>query len=42
MSVWESRIREHRIWSLLELLGPAIDQALGREGLERSRHRSAS
>lgn len=31
MSTWTDRIRSHPIWQKLETLGPAVDQALGRE-----------
>lgn len=33
MSQWVERIRGHRIWALLESIGPAINKALERESL---------
>lgn len=33
MSDWTDRIRAHAIWKELETLGPAVDQALGRQDL---------
>lgn len=32
MSQWSERIKTHQIWTELNLLGPAIDQAAAREG----------
>lgn len=34
MSQWADRIRNHQVWQQLTALGPAIDQAVAREGLE--------
>lgn len=34
MSQWTERYKDHSIWSQLQNLGPAIDDALKREGLE--------
>jgi hypothetical protein len=34
MSDWTARIDNHTIWQQMQTLGPAIDQALGREGIE--------
>lgn len=31
MSTWTDRIQSHPVWQQLETLGPAVDQALGRE-----------
>lgn len=33
MSQWVDRIRDHRVWGLLESIGPVIDKALERESL---------
>jgi hypothetical protein len=34
MSEWDARIREHRVWDEMRLLGPVIDTAVGTEGIE--------
>jgi hypothetical protein len=34
MSTWVERITNHAIWGTLSSLGPAIDQGLGRDGIE--------
>lgn len=34
MSQWAERFRSHQIWQLLQTLGPVIDQALNREGVD--------
>lgn len=34
MNEWDQRIREHRVWEAMRLLGPAINDALNVEGLE--------
>ena len=36
MSTWTDRVRSHPVWQQLQLLGPAVDQALGREGSDPS------
>lgn len=36
MGVWTDRIKNHPLWQQLSLLGPAIDQAFVREGIETS------
>lgn len=33
MSTWTDRVRSHPVWQQLETLGPAVDQALGREAV---------
>ena len=33
MSTWTDRVRSHAVWQQLETLGPAVDQALGREAV---------
>jgi len=34
MSQWTDRIKNHQVWQQLQSLGPAIDQAVGRDGLD--------
>jgi hypothetical protein len=34
MSQWESRVREHLVWSTLDSIGPMIDSCLSNEGLD--------
>ncbi len=34
MSQWTDRIRNHQVWQQLQSLGPAIDQAVAREGVD--------
>lgn len=34
MSQWSERIKSHAVWRQLESLGPAIDQAVGRDGTD--------
>jgi hypothetical protein len=34
MSQWDDRIRNHQVWQQMEALGPAIDQAVVREGID--------
>jgi len=34
MSEWDQRIREHRVFAEMQSLGPAIDSAIGVEGIE--------
>jgi hypothetical protein len=34
MSKWESRVRDHRVWSIIESLGPSIDRASALENSE--------
>jgi hypothetical protein len=36
MSEWTDRIAKHGVWQQMQALGPAIDRALAREGLEPS------
>ena len=33
MNEWDQRIREHRVWSEMETLGPIIDSAIAIEDL---------
>jgi len=33
MSTWTDRVQSHVVWQQLETMGPAVDQALGREGV---------
>lgn len=33
MGQWTDRIRNHRVWGILEAVGPSLDQALERQGL---------
>lgn len=33
MSQWVERIRTHRVWPLLESIGPVLDKALERESI---------
>jgi hypothetical protein len=34
MSVWTSRVKDHRIWELMNVLGPLIDQAEGTNNID--------
>ena len=36
MGQWNDRIRSHAVWEALKALGPAIDQASAKEGLDAS------
>lgn len=36
MSQWTDRIRSHTVWQQMKTLGPALDQALTREGIDPS------
>jgi hypothetical protein len=36
MSDWTDRIDNHTVWQQMKTLGPAIDQALQRDGIEPS------
>jgi hypothetical protein len=36
MSQWNERFRDHAVWNTLQALGPAIDQAITREGNDPS------
>jgi len=36
MSTWTDRVRSHAVWQQLETLGPAVEQALGREAVSPS------
>ena len=36
MSLWADRIRSHTVWQQMETLGPALDEALRREGIDPS------
>src|SRR5262249_30876644 len=34
MSLWTSRVRDHRVWQLMKGLGPTIDDALAKEDVD--------
>lgn len=34
MGQWNDRIRNHAVWEALKLLGPVIDQASAKEGID--------
>jgi len=36
MTQWNERFKDHSVWKLLQDLGPAIDQALARDGNDPS------
>ena len=33
MSEWDLRVQDHRVWGLMQALGPTIDKAVGLEGV---------
>ncbi len=36
MSQWQEQVRNHPVWQVLQALGPVLDQAAGREGIDAS------